>query len=163
MRLYTEDQIKELFNSNHHKAVRKLENLPVFCGTKPDFGALAGWVYEQTIQFCIIRELNARKVRADIKEHVCLRGRAKADLRVNNIAIEIKHKGLFGGREAAKYRDYKNAATKNGWAYLYITGSESHQPYRAGITKALGSDNVFFLDTEGNWERFMRRLVELAG
>ena len=110
---------------------------------------------------CIRRELTARKLKADIKEHVCLRGRAKADLKVNNVAIEIKHNGLFGSSDAAKYRDYRKAATTNGWSYLFITRSESYPPYRTGITEALGRENVFFLDRKGDWKRFMRRLEEL--
>lgn len=163
MSIYTENQIDKLFRSNHHRAIRKLAQLPVYCGTGPDFGQLTGWVYEQTIQFCIRRELKARKVKAHIKEHVSLRGRAKADLKVNNVAIEIKHSGLFGSGDAAKYRDYRKAASAKGWEYLYITRGESYRPYRTGIIKALGGKNVFFLDTNGDWKRFVRRLEELAG
>jgi hypothetical protein len=163
MSIYTESQVNKLFDSNYSSVVHKLEELTVYCGTEPAFGQLTGWVYEQTIQYCIRRELEARKVKAYIKEHVSLRGRAKADLKVNSVAIEIKHRGLFGSSDAAKYRDYKKAATANGWAYLFITGSESHRPYRTGITKALGRENVFFLDTKGDWKRFVRRLEELAG
>ena len=163
MSIYTESQIDKLFHSNHQRAIRKLAELPVYCGTEPDFGRLTGWVYEQTIQYCIRQELEARRVKADIKEHVSLRGRVKADLKVNGVAIEVKHNGLFGPGDAAKYQDYKKAASAKGWAYLFITGGESHRPYRTGITKALGRKNVFFLDTNGDWKRFVRRREELAG
>ena len=116
-------------------AIRKLAQLPVYCGTGPDFGQLTGWVYEQTIQFCIRRELKARKVKAHIKEHVSLRGRAKADLKVNNVAIEIKHSGLFGSGDAAKYRDYRKAASAKGWEYLFITRGESYRPTGQGSSR----------------------------
>ena len=161
MTVYTENQIDKLFHSNHEQAVRKLTQLSVYCGTEPDFGQLTGWVYEQTLQYCIRRELKARKIEAEIAEHVKLRGRAKADLKVNSVAIEIKHNGLFDSGDAAKYRDYRKAAVANGWEYLYITRGESYRPYRTGITKALGRENAFFLDTRGDWRRFVDRLDEL--
>jgi hypothetical protein len=134
----------------------------VYCGTKPAFGQLTGWVYEQTIQHCIRRELKAHKIKAEITEHDNLRGRAKADLKVNDVAIEIKHSGLFGSEDADKYKEYMEAASaKKGWRYLFVTRRESYAPYRTGIANALGTENVFFLDTEGDWKRFMHRLEEL--
>ena len=162
MTVYTETKIDGLYESNYKDAVSKLTQLPVYCGTPPHFGQLTGWVYEQTIQYCIKQELEARKVKADIKEQVSLRGRAKADLKVNNVAIEIKHNGLFGSQDAAKYSEYSKAASAKGWHYLYITQGETYKSYRAGITETLGRENVFFLDTEGDWDRFVGRLAELA-
>lgn len=162
MTVYTENQIEKLYDSSYTRAVDKLTQLPVYCGTKPAFGQLTGWVYEQTIQHCIRRELKARKVKAEITEHDNLRGRVKVDLKVNNVAIEIKHSGLFSSDDAAKYREYRKAAGAKGWRYLYVTRGESYSPYRTGIAKALGSENVFFLDTKGDWNRFVRRLVALA-
>jgi hypothetical protein len=161
MTVYTERQIERLFDSSYERAVRALTRLPVYCGTKPAFGQLTGWVYEQTIQHCIRRELKAHKIKAEFTEHVRLRGKAKADLKVNNVAIEIKHDGLFDSGDAARHRDYRKAARANRWEYLYITRCESYRPYRTGITNALGTENVFFLDTKGDWKRFMHRLEEL--
>ena len=133
MTIYTENQIEGLFDSNHQQAIHMLTQLPVYCGTEPGFGQLTGWVYEQTLQHCIRQELNARNLKAEIAVHVKLRGRSKADLKVHNVAIEIKHGGLFGSGDAAKYGGCKEAAAANGWEYLFITQRESHRPYRTGI------------------------------
>jgi hypothetical protein len=106
--------------------------------------------------------LKARKVKAEITEHDSLRGRARADLKVNNVAIEIKHSGLFGSEDADKYKEYRKAASSKGWRYLFVTRGESYPPYRTEIAKALGRENVSFLDAKGDWNRFVRRLVALA-
>ena len=90
-----------------------------------------------------------------------LKSRVRADLKIGNAAIEIKESGLFSPAGVAKYREYRKAANNLGLEYLFITGGERYQPYRHGITKALGKSNVFFLDTSGDWKNFINRLVRL--
>jgi hypothetical protein len=150
MTIYNEDKVYKLYSSSLASAVRRLTKIRVFCGKEPGFSGLGGWVFEQTIQYCIKRELKARKVKARIAEQVTLKSRIKADLRIGNAAIEIKESGLFSASDISKYKEYKKAANDLGLEYLFITGGERYQPYRRGITTALGKANTFFLDTSGD-------------
>ena len=159
--IYNKDQIHRLYSSSLRTAVRKLKEIKVFCGNDPSFSGLGGWVFEQTIQYCLRRELKARKVKIEIAEQVKLKPRIKVDLRVGKAVIEIKGSGLFNTSDIAKYRQYREAANDVGLEYLFITGGERYQPYRDGITKALGSENTFFLDTNSEWRRFINRIVRL--
>jgi len=100
MTIYNEDQIYELYSSSLTKAVRKLTEVPVFCGNEPSFSGLNGLVFEQTIQYCIKKELKAQKVKVEIVEQAKLRSRIKTDLRIGDVAIEIKQSGLFNTRKS---------------------------------------------------------------
>ena len=162
MLAYTEDQIKELYLSSLQAAKRNLRRLPVYCGNEPNFLGLNGWIFEQTIQHCVRKEFAARKIAVEIIEQAKLKARVKADLRINNVAIEIKQSGLFAASDIAKYEGYMHAAHDIGLEYLYITGDEGYQPYRQGITHVLGKNNAFFLDTTGDWKRFIHRLLRLV-
>jgi len=96
---------------------------------------------------------------SEIVKQVKLKARVKADLRIGNVAIEIKQSGLFSASDIAKYKRYRKVANDLGLGYLYVTGGERCQPYRDGISKVLGKENTFFLDTDGEWKRFICRLV----
>ncbi len=162
MTIYNEYQVYKLYLSSLKSATRMLKQIRVFCGNEPNFSGLDGWVFEQTIQYCIKKELKARKVKAEIAEQVKLKSRIKVDLKIGNAAIEIKKSGLFSASDVAKYRKYRKAVNDLGLEYLFITGGERYQPYRRGITTALGKANTFFLDTSGDWKRFINRLVHLT-
>ncbi|MFZ1933539.1 MAG: hypothetical protein WCB27_21825 [Thermoguttaceae bacterium] len=160
MSVYDEDGIRTVFQRNLESAKSNLAELEVFCGRKADFGGLSGWVFEQTIQYCLQKELDARGLSHDMKEQQPLDGRAKVDLLIGGrLAIEIKSRGLFGRTDIERYRRYSEAAKQHGLVYLFLTASESYQPYRDGIADAVGREGVFFLDVVGSWDRFLMRIV----
>jgi hypothetical protein len=161
MAIYNERKVLELYESSLATAVRKLAEIPTFCGNEPSFTGLRGWVFEQTIQYCLRRELKARKVEVEIGEQEKLQSRIKADLRIGCAAIEIKLSGFYTRAAITKYKEYRRVANALGLEYLFITGSEGYLAYRDGIAKALGKGNVFFLDTSGEWRRFIDRVVQL--
>jgi hypothetical protein len=161
MTIYNGDSIWNLSEKNLAQAKKKLSQIKVFCGQKPSFSGLSGWVYEQTVQHCIQRELKAIGIKADIQEQFPLVGRAKADLAVNSVAIEIKSRGLFGmsDEDFQRHRKYQKAAKAKGYNYVFVTSGENSQIYRQGIIRALGQKKVFFLDRDGDWSRLIRLLV----
>jgi hypothetical protein len=161
MTIYNEHRVLKLYESSRAAAIRKLAEIPVFCGNEPSFTGLSGWVFEQTIQYCLRRELKARKVEVEIAEQEKLQPRIKADLIIGCAVIEIKQSGLYTRSAITKYEKYRKAANTRGLEYLFVTGGERYQPYRDGISKALGKENAFFLDTNGEWKRFISRLVQL--
>ena len=141
-------------------AKKKLCELSVYSPPRePRFTGLGGWVFEQTIQSCLECELKHRGIRTELREEISLGGRAKADLGIADLAIEIKSRGLFSRADVERYGGYKRKANELGLKYLFITREESYQPYRDGIEEALGRDNVFFLDKPGHWQRFVTRVV----
>jgi hypothetical protein len=159
MTVVDENSIWVLFYSNLKQAKANLAKLKVYCGKEPVFAGLSGWVFEQTIQHCIQRELEAQGAKPTMAEQVSLGGRVRADLSVGNVAIEIKLSGLYGLDGVRRYRQYRKAAEKKGFRYLFLTGGETYQPYRNGIIEALGRSNVFFLSDSGEWNRFVTVLI----
>lgn len=157
-------EVWELYKQCLEQAREKLREIDVFCDNDPTFGGLSGWVFEQTIQHCVQKELQARGIQIQIKQQVSLTGRAKADLVVENIAaIEVKTSGLFGMADVERYKKYKEAALQQGFQrYLYLTWSESHLPYKLGLNDALGEENIFYIENPAEWSRFISVLVEGA-
>ncbi len=88
-----------------------------------------------------------------------LYGRIKIDLLVDRVAIEIKVLGSFGD-DAEKYGGYRAKVEERGWIYCYLTRSESYHPYRLGAESTFGKERAFFLDTEGEWTRFVREVIK---
>ena len=152
-----------LYESSLRQAKANLAGLKVHSGVQPRFAGLNGWVLEQTIQHCIRREMKAVGVELPINEQVGLGGRAKVDLVVGQVAIEIKAGGLFGLDDVRKYRQYRKLAEQGGYRYMFVTGAESHKPYRDGIIDALGPASVVFLDEPGQWERFVDAVLQQGG
>jgi hypothetical protein len=160
MTLFTAGTITALFDKNKKLAEAKLRELSFFCDGSSSFGGLNGWVFEQTIQHCLTKELRAIGIaKPKFNEQIALGGRAKADLAIGKVAIEIKSGGLFGKDEAERYRRYKRAARSLGMDYLFFSLGESHRPYRVAIVKALNPNNVFFLDEPKDWGRFVKRIA----
>lgn len=157
--LFGYDKIWKIYTCNLQEAMDKLAELEVFCNHAPHFAGLGGWVFEQTIQFCVRKELKARRIQAAFREQIPLIGRVKADLGIGNLAIEIKSAGLFSKEDANRYGRYKTAAAGKGLDYLFFTSGESCDIYREGIIKAVGADNVFFLDGTRDWGRFVSRIA----
>ena len=158
--LFTEAAIIDLYAKSLAQAEEGLASLPVAEGRKPNAHGLSGWVFEQTIRCCLVRELAAVGLQPDVQEQVALIGRARVDLRVGNAAIEIKARGSFGAGDS-KYADYRRVVEQRGWTYLYLTMQESHAPYRDATLATFGADRAFFLDTPGEWARFVEEAVEV--
>jgi hypothetical protein len=87
---YNEDAIDRLYEENLTEARRLLSTLRVVEGRRPSIGGLNGWVYEQTIRYCLLEELMERGQCPTIKEQVSLEGRVKIDLLVGHVAVEVK-------------------------------------------------------------------------
>jgi len=156
MTVFSIEDIDKLHQTNLGQAVTKLKEIDVCCGVDPKFAGLNGWVFEQTIRYCIQKELEAKNISLKISEQVSLCGRAKADLLVGNTAIEIKTSGLFGMNGVERYKRYHSQAIEKGFnRYLYLTWEESHVKYRSGLDNALGKENVFYICDNGEWKRFI--------
>lgn len=153
--LFDTDRILELTEKNLILAESKLSELSFCRGEKPQITGLSGWVFEQVIKTCLLRELRALKLRTAAEQQVRLMSRARVDLRVNKVLIEIKRAGLFGLDSVRKYRSYQRNAESLGYRYLFLTAGENYLPYRRAIQHALGAENVFFLDRPGHWRRFV--------
>jgi len=157
---YTPEMIVEITERNLRLARRKLAELPIHCGRVPAISGLHGWVYEQTIQFCLLKELAALRVKPEVDEQIKLGGRAKADFRLNHVLVEVKTSGLFGMSEVQKYRKYRRWAEQAGCRYLFVSAYEGYLPYRRGICDAVGRKNVFLLDQPGHWSRLVSCLAK---
>jgi hypothetical protein len=136
-----------------------LRSLPVAEGRVPDLKGLSGWVYEQTIRYCLCQELVEIGLTPVVKEQVPLYGRIKIDLLVGNVAVEIKALGSFGKASDEKYTKYKTEVEKRGWLYCYLTRSETYKPYRLKSESIFGKEMAFFLDSEGDWPRFVKGVI----
>ena len=155
---YNENQIEKLYQENLSAARHALALLPIAEGREPTTKGLNGWVYEQTIRHCLSQELITLGILPIVREQVPLYGRTKIDLLVGRVAVEIKALGSFGD-DARKYTGYRTKVEEKGWAYCYLTRSETYHPYRLATESAFGKDRAFFLDTEGDWERFVKEVL----
>lgn len=155
---YDEHEIERLYQENLSAARQLLASLPVAEGRKPTTKGLNGWVYEQTIRHCLCQELKELGIAPTIEEQVPLHGRTKVGLVVGKVAIEIKALGVFGN-DARKYGGYRAKAEENGWSYFYLTRGESYRPYRVSMQSTFGEERAFFLDIEGDWERFVSEII----
>ena len=159
--LFDFDAIWKMHLRNLKQAKDKLAELEVYCNKPPMFGGLSGWIFEQTIQTCLRKELEAFGCHPEFQEDIRI-GRKRADLGIDNlIAVEIKSAGLFSKEEAERYGKYKVSAAQNGLEYLFLTSGEHCAVYRHGIIEAVGTENVFFLDDIKDWGRFVARITEL--
>lgn len=156
---FNEQEVERLYQENLSHARQLLSSLPVAEGRQPTTKGLNGWIYEQTIRHCLCEELKELGMVPTIEEQVPLYGRTRVDLLVGKVAIEIKALGIFGN-DARKYRGYRSKAEKNGWCYFYLTRGESYLPYRVSMQSTFEKERAFFLDTEGDWERFMKEVLK---
>lgn len=157
---YTARTVAELAETSLELAKAKLAELPICCGHQPGFSGLNGWVYEQTIQFCLLEELSEHGLRPEVEEQARLYGRAKVDIRLDHVLIEVKARGLFGTADVERYVKYKKLADGKDNRYPFVTASESCDPYRQGVIDALGQENAFFLDGEDEWDRLVGTIVQ---
>jgi hypothetical protein len=166
MALFKEKAVQDLVDSNLNKAKERLASLGFCPSGKVCFGGLTGWVFEQTIHYCLCKELEARGIRPKIEEQKKVVGRANADLKIGPVFLEIKEKGLFDPKAPKRYRRYARAAQRNGCTYFFLTLRESYLPYTRGTKAALGHKNSFFLyegksnESSADWQRFIDRVLE---
>lgn len=156
---YDEQTVENLYQQNLTDAHQLLASLNVAEERKPNIKGLDGWIYEQTIRYCLCQELLSLGLSPKVEEQVPLYGRTKIDLLVGRVAIEIKALGAFGD-DAEKYRRYRTKVEEKGWIYCYLTRRETHLPYRKATESAFGKERAFFLDMEGDWKRFIREVVK---
>lgn len=163
MTIYNYQKIQELTESQIQEAKSKLKELKIYCNNiEPKFTGLNGWVFEQVIQYCLIKEFKKLGItNFEIKEQAHLDKRKKLDLMINNkIAVEIKRNGIYGKGDIEKYTKCKEVADEKKLIYLYITPRETYKPYQVSTVKIFGKENCFFLD-ENDWERFVNRIYSL--
>jgi hypothetical protein len=156
---YDEHDIENLYQENLSAAWQMLASLPVAEGRQPTTQGLNGWIYEQTVRHCLSQEFSELEVAPAIEEQVPLHGRVKVDILVGRAAIEIKALGIFG-KDAQKYSGYRVKAEEKGWSYLYLTRGESYNPYRMAMQYIFGEERAFFLDSSGDWERFVKEVIK---
>jgi hypothetical protein len=159
---YDENGIKKLYKDNLKAARKLLASLPVAEGREPNTKGLSGWIYEQTIRYCLSQELMTLGLCPVMEEQIPLYGRTKIDLLVGRVAVEIKALGSFGD-DARKYSKYRAKVEERGWVYFYLTGSETYERYRSETASAFGREHTFFLDKEGDWERFVTEVAKYIG
>jgi len=157
---FTESEIIALYDAHLAAAGRALGSLPFAGDVPPILSGLNGWVFEKTIRHCLEKELAALSIKSAILEQVPLKGRARVDLLVGPAAIELKARGSFGTADA-KYEAYRRIAEVRGWVYLYLAMQEGHPQYRSATQRTFGLDQTFFLDTPGDWERFVRKVIAI--
>lgn len=155
---YNEAAIDKSYYENLTEARQRLSSLPVVSGRKPNIGGLNGWVYEQTIRYCLSEELKELGLYPNIKEQESLGGRIKIDLLVGKVAIEVKVAGSFGNDDK-KYSSYRAKVEEKGWIYYYITRAETCKRYRLATISVFDNEHAFFLDTKGDWQRFVKAVV----
>jgi len=157
---YTEKDIIAQYTSAVQDAVSALSKLSWAKGDMPALAGLNGWVFEKVIRKCLLLELKASGMNLQVREQVSLAGKARIDLLVGNAAIELKARGSFGATDS-KYAQYRAMVEKRGWHYLYLSMQETHPPYRDATKSVFGPHNAFFLDTPGDWERFVKTISSL--
>ncbi len=157
---FTEAGIVSLYEDSLKKAEEKLSSLDIAEGRKPGAAGLNGWVFEQTIRYCLSQELRAVGYHPEIRDQVSLGGRARIDLLVGRAAIELKARGSFGDSDS-KYSRYRKTVEERGWVYLYLTMQERYAPYRKATESTFGSEHSFFIDTKGDWARFVSAVTAL--
>ncbi len=160
---YHENLVDKLYQENLAAARTLLASLPVAEGREPISTGVSGWVYEQTIRYCLRQELMALGMSLEMKEQVPLYKRKKIDLLVGKVAVEMKARGFFNSEAGPKYNECRINAERKGWVYCYLTRSESYPPYRVAAKYAFGPNRAFFMDTPKDWERFVKEVRENCG
>ncbi len=158
--IYDEETIEHLYQQNLDTALERLASLTVAEGRVPNIKGLNGWIYEQTIHYCLCQELLSQGFSPTIREQVSLYGRVKIDLLVDHAAIEIKALGSFG-KDDEKYKGYRAKVEERGWIYFYLTRCETYKPYRSATISTFGKDRTFFLDEKGEWTRFIKEVTKV--
>jgi len=132
-----------------------LKKLDIYCGNDIKISGLNGWVYEQTLQFCLKNELDMEGINIVIEEQYSLNSRIRVDLRIG------KAKGMFSDDVIQRYTSYIDIANQRSLYYFYITGNESVERYRKRTIDIFGKERSFFLNVHGDWNRFIKELFKV--
>jgi hypothetical protein len=165
--IYNESSVQRVYKLNFREAKKQLMQLPVYSGPvyygyEPEVPGLMGWVFEQTIQHCIRRELEKMNLSAEIEEQVNITESAKIALQIGKIAIEIKPDVLSSQDDIDKCKNDQSQAKERGWRYVFLSSGET--TFQAPLIETLGKDNVILLENyddgewkpnEGEWTRFI--------
>ena len=87
---YNEQMIEEIYNKNLEDAYALLSHLQVAEGREPNINGLRGWVYEQTIHYCLKQELKLHGLSPKIEEQMTLSGGKKIDLLVDGMVVVVQ-------------------------------------------------------------------------
>lgn len=119
-----------LIQERYHKALEdaeiRLSGIDVACGRPVNLKGLRGWVFEQTLRTCLEEELAKLGLAPTVQEQASIGGRARVDLLVGNVAVEIKAAGFFGD-EGGRYSGYRRMAEAN------RTGRQDHAKEEFGV------------------------------
>jgi hypothetical protein len=147
------------------KCRTSLKTIDCWQGWEIKIRGLSGWIFENLVADLIKQAIPSVSITPQPRLYP--KGsnkRAKADLLVNNkIAVEAKVAGVYSDEYIEKLGEYRKAAAQKGWAYLYISGGESYEPYYERTIHAMGRQNAFFLDDRGkdDWNRFTDKILQL--
>lgn len=158
--IFDEKAINMLYDKSLDEAEAALSSLAVAEGGRPRLRGLNGWVFEKVVRYCISHELHSVGVIPAIEEQAPLVGRARIDLIIGKAAVEIKAGGSYGSGDS-KYQRYRKIVEERGQTYIYLTLQESHPHYRKATQGIFGSEHSFFLDTPGDWAKFVQRVTLL--
>jgi hypothetical protein len=175
--IYTNIDIINVFNRNLLEAQNELRQLKFRAtNSAPNFKALGGWVFEETICDCFSKEFKNlpinRVLEFQINEQFKLSNfktgsRGVCDYRISNddkhILLEVKSSGLNSPKNFVTYKANHGIIKEQvGYEYLYITGCETSKPYKQETQNIFGVENSFFLDTDTDaWEKFVQRVYDI--
>lgn len=160
--IYNEETVMSCFEKNRRIACEKLSSLDVAEGRIPNEKLVSGWVFEQVIRYFLIQELKELGKSPVVKKQEKIIGRAKLDLLVGKVAIEIKSSGSFNLKnDIDKYTRYKDIIKDREQIYIYLVGSETSARYLFEMERVFGKGKAFFLrQRKGDWERFVTEVLK---
>jgi hypothetical protein len=119
---------------------------------------LRGWVFEQLVRSLLEEEFETRGLNPEISEQQSIGGRARVDLVIGRLAIELKSSGFYSDVES-QYAEYRRRVEEKGWEYFYLTLDEAYAPYIKSARRVFGAKRAFFLNKSGEWRRFVAEVV----
>jgi hypothetical protein len=175
--LYTNKDILNSYDKNLLEAQNELKLLKFRATiTTPNFIALDGWVFEETICNCLSKELN--NLSSTILEELQISEQFKlssfkagskgvTDFKISkgdkHILLEVKSSGLHATKNFDTYKVYHDIIKAQvGCEYLFINGYETSKHYKQKTQNIFGIDNSFFLDSDDDaWKKFVQRVNDI--
>lgn len=152
------NKIEDQYEEARTEALKLLGSLKVAHGTPRKILGLDGWVFEQTVRCAIEEELGKERIQYKIKEQEPIVGKAKVDLLIGNVVLEIKVSGFYSDVED-KYSRYRKKLEEKGLVYFYVTLYEDYARNIEVAQRVFGSNRTFILKHSGEWERFLTELI----
>lgn len=154
------EQIENRYEAALAEALKLLGSLEIAQGPpKHKILGLNGWIFEQTLRCVVEEELKREKIQYYIREQETIEGRAKVDLIINRVAIEIKLSGFYSNVEE-KYVRFRQRLEERGLIYFYVTLYEEYERNFEVAKRVFGANRAFILIKPGDWERFTRELID---